>query len=72
MFSLKKFIALAVACALLLASAPGAMATAFNSPTGTFSGSNAYYSMTITLNGDGTYSTTILQGGQTYQYTGYY
>lgn len=72
MFSLKKVFALALTCALLLSSVPGAMASQSGGLTGTFSGSNAYYSMTITLYGDGTYSTTILQAGQTYSYTGYW
>jgi hypothetical protein len=72
MFSLKKVLALAITCALLLAVAPSAMAASSGGLTGTFSGSNAYYSMTITLNDDGTYSTAVLQGGQTYSYTGYW
>ncbi len=72
MFSLKKVLVLAITCALLLASVPGAMAASTVGLTGTFSGSNAYYSMTITLNDDGTYLSTILQGGQTYRYSGYW
>jgi hypothetical protein len=72
MFLLKRVLVLALACALLLAAVPGAEAASYGGLTGTFSGSNAYYSMTITLNDDGTYSTTILQGGQTYGYTGYW
>ena len=72
MFLLRKVLALAITCALLLSAVPGAMASSYGGLTGTFSGSNAYYSMTITLNGDGTYMSTILQGGQTYSYTGYW
>ena len=72
MFCLKRTLALALTCALLLAAAPGATATTFSNMTGTFSGSNAYYAMTITLNQDGSYSTAIEQGGQTYRYAGYY
>ena len=72
MFCFKKVFALAITCALLLAAIPVAKATSFDSMTGTWSGSNEYYSMTITLNDNGFYSTIIVQGGQTYQVTGSY
>jgi hypothetical protein len=70
MFSHRRLLALVMACALLLAAVPAAKASSTGGLYGTFSGSNAYYSMTITLNGDGTYFSTILQGGQTYGYSG--
>ena len=72
MFRYRRVLALAMACALLLAAAPGAAAASFSGMTGTWSGSGVYYTMTITLYDNGTYSTAIVQGGQTYQYSGYY